>query len=121
MHPVVTQCHKIDFKNAAFVTELCTLRDKTQLDSNEHSVLQPGSGTCCVDFGMLAKVVVLSTVDADKWHSDFTPSEQCALHSFKGSYAIKRFNSSLEMKTTFSFEYPIYANSHYAINCTVFL
>jgi len=33
----------------------------------------------------------------------FTPSEQCALHSFKVNYVIKRFNLGLQMKGTFQF------------------
>jgi len=51
----------------------------------------------------------------------FAPSEQCALHSFKVNYAIERFNLSLQMKGIFRFEYPVYANNLYAINCTIFL
>jgi len=35
-----------------------------------------------VDFGTSVKGVVSATVAADKWHSGFTPSEQCTLHSF---------------------------------------
>jgi len=53
----------------------------------------------------------------------FTPSEQCALHSFKVNYAIERFNLSLQMKKTFSFEYPVFMRITvmYAINHTIFL
>jgi len=76
-----------------------------------------------VGFGTLAKGVMSATVAADKWHSDFTPSEQSALHSVKVNYVIKRFKLSLQIKRTFSFEYPVYAKKRYAINCrpTVFL
>jgi len=44
----------------------------------------------------------------------FTPSEQCASHSFKVKYAIKRFNLSLQMKGTFPFEYPKWQYKSYA-------
>jgi len=51
----------------------------------------------------------------------FTPFEQCTLHSFKVNCAIKRSNLSLQIKGTFPFEYPVYANKPYAINRTIFL
>ena len=121
LHPAVTQCHKINFKSAAFVAKFRTCGDETQLDSAEHNVLKPGSWTCGVDFGMSAKGVILTTFAAGKLHSDFTPSEQCALYSFTVNYAIKRFNLSLEMKRTFPFEYLVYANNRYVINRTIFL
>jgi len=41
-----------------------------------------------VDFGTPMKGVILAAIAVDKWHSGFTPSEQCALHSFKVNYAI---------------------------------
>jgi len=35
MRPVVTRCHKINFKSASFARKLHTRRDKTRLDSTE--------------------------------------------------------------------------------------
>ena len=74
-----------------------------------------------IDFGTSVKGVVSTIVAADKWHSGFTPSEQCTSYSFKVNYAIKRFNLRLQMKRTFPFEYLIHANNHYVINNTIFL
>ena len=50
-----------------------------------------------------------------------TPSDHCALHSFKVNYAMKGFHLSLQMKRTFPFEHPVYANNRYAINRAIIL
>ena len=79
------------------MTKLRTRSDETRVNGAEHSVLKPESWTRGVDFGMLAKGTIFpQTVAADKWHSDFTPSEQCALHSFQVHYVIKRFKFTNE-------------------------
>jgi len=65
-----------------------------------------------VEFGMSVKGVISATVATDKWHSGFTPSEQCALHFLKVNYVRFEFT----MKRTFPFKYPVDA-----INCTIFL
>ena len=75
------------------MTKLRPSWDETRLDRTEHSVLDPESWTNGVDFGTSLKGGISATVAVDKWHSGFTPSEQCALHSFRANYAIKRFNT----------------------------